>query len=1178
VNTSYFLKYIILAGICSYLFLHTTEDENQIFFSKNITASNENLSIVSPNLFSKNIFFLFNDRPIKQKKFELPINFRVENLRSIEDLKIALSEDTSSKNIRNTKSNEISSPEDKISFYKNLLNSPLSSEEKRKIQLDLAQAYVLTKQYPLALEEYEKLIKQNPKDEDAKKALINLFISFAQYEAKNFNHTSALNWYLNAMALDPTKRKDLLKEYTDELSRIGKGPEAIQLYKEILANPTSQEETRQTQLGLAQTYIWGNNHESALKIYDELLKINSQDVDAKKGKAQIYVEYARYDAGKSDHSKAIEWFKKAIEIYPEREPELVKELADQLSYNSQSQDAISLYNEILSKQPSNEYERNWRLNLALLYISKFQYEEALKELDYLLQQNKYDFIVKQAKAKIYNDYAAYNSRLGNHEEAIDWYNKAIENDPIRRPEFLLKIEGEKNQKTKLEHEKPKTVELSIDQTKTETETEKPKVVELSTDETKKKNTSLESTNKYETRKKNSEKVFQQAQEYAKLLEVFQANRAYEISIQLDPKSKNYREQYAWHLQAFSFIEEAIAQFNILLPEAKDKDLFYISLGWDNHTLGNFDASIWAFSHIYSIPCCYTLANKFLWINRLYREIEFEKINSLWGSLDCDAEENFKIKKQLFESYTYLGELDEATSLANEILYYHPEEYMVHYRYSNLLYQKKLYCEAIYQFLLLIKKLPDNAFLYFSLGKVYEDMGNICDAKRAYEYAISLDANPKTQRAYARILSKLKECDSAVFISNQIPLIENSELTKLFSDAEVSLNCCDSERAATIYKDILTDYPYNQDALWGLLRSSTYTKNTDDTRFSYRQWPIVWFDLPIQNLLANYYRPPELVFGTEYFGDRVGFNRFASGVHYNDYYQPNSRLSVGYYYTLFAQKHFNTINRQTGFFGFEKLINECWEFRAKVLENYYDKIQLRSINSLSGSKGLYSKAVTNYHLHGIAHPIPEVSVDVGYDYYDVIDTVPPFNNPIYNYINQIGATALNIRTSDLSLFFSYYKDKLSLIANYIYGEYSDGNIRQTRSFRIDYNFLDLPYLNTFYSYFYLNFKNPAPLFFQNGFTESAYYDPLNFEVHSAGIDTKYDITDKLRIGGEAAGLFFPKCNNIGFSVFGFLNYQMDDHWILRLDLRYYFQNQSVTRRGITGRYTAESGNLQLVYQF
>jgi len=196
-----------------------------------------------------------------------------------------------------------------IVLYKELLNTDLSAKDMRLVRLDLAHAYVTTHQFPLALEEYEKILSDNPQDCDVRGELVDLYINFARNDAKNFNHISALNWYLNAIALDPSKRASLLREYVDEVSKAGNGIEAISLYKQILdSNSLSPADSRLANLGLAQTYIWANNYEEALKIYDLLLKINPLDQEARKGKAQVYVDYARFDSGQGNLTLAIEWF------------------------------------------------------------------------------------------------------------------------------------------------------------------------------------------------------------------------------------------------------------------------------------------------------------------------------------------------------------------------------------------------------------------------------------------------------------------------------------------------------------------------------------------------------------------------------------------------------------------------------------------------------------------------------------------------------------------------------------------------------------------------------------------------------------------------------------------------------------------------------------------------------
>lgn len=1123
-----------------------------------------------------------------------------------------------------------------IVLYKELLNTGLSAEDKRLTHRDLAELYVRTEQFPLALAEYEDLIVEDPQDCQTRGDFANLTISFARNDAGNLNHTAAQNWYLNAMLLDPRTKESILREYVDEVSRGGLGSEAIDLYKEILFTCASPAETRLTNLGLAQAYILVNNYDEALKIYDVLFKINPRDKEAKKGKVKIYVDYARFDAGKGDHSQAIKWFKKAIEVDPDEKPKLIKELADELKYNSQIDEAIVLYKEILDGKPGGDYERKVRLSLAGAYRAKFAYDDALKEYNYLLEQNKYDGVAKQGKAKIYLDFASYNAGLGKHREAIEWYYKAIANDPIIRPEILFKIEDERailgdkdippiseeeraleaclgNDQSKAENVllsptppptqkdelgvKPAILPGAIEILKETPATETPSAVEMpkqtpgvgkSSEEREcislssdKNNQSDEVSSEKDNKAKDlAKKAFENAQEYAKHLQVFEANRAFEVSLTLDPENQNYREHYAWHLQAFSFIPEAIDQFYILLPNESDKTFFYQVLGWDNHTLGQLNDSIWAFSHIYDIPCYLTLSNKFIFIKKLYNSEYYTKINKLRSSLVfTDKKSAYEIKKKLFESYVYLGDLEEVTSLALEILREHSEEYMVQYHYATLLHQKKNHVKAAIQFQLLLDKLPCNAFLYLMLGKVYEDMGYNCSAQIAYQNALSLDRNSRTERAYARILSKLCDCSDAFKLSDQIVVDESGMLGKILSSAEVSLNCGSYEDAACMYRGVLCEYPYNQEALWGLLKSSTYTGNFHDALLSYTRWQVVWFDDPLQNQLVSYYRPAEIILPVEFFHDSTPFRRASIGFTLNEYVCKDIRLYAKAYYTQFGQKYYNTIDRQSIYLGFDKLFNKTWEFKAGFIENYYDNnLQHRSKTPPVNGQKLYSKAVGNYRLHLIYHELPVFTVDLGYEYYDVIDTVPPFNNPIYNYSNQIGATAFNLKTADWNLFLNYSKEKIYWYANFVRGNYSDGNVKQTRSFRVGYRFSDLPSSSVYYGYFYLNFNRPAPIFSQNGHSTSAYYDPKNFELHLIGTDSKYDVTRALQVGGELALSYLPKCKNFGYTGYGYFSYRFTDRWSCRLDLRYYYQTRGISRTGILGYYHAESGNFQINYEF
>lgn len=1097
-----------------------------------------------------------------------------------------------------------------IPKYLEILSCYPTPEMHYRAKFGLAKAYLANGQYHQGLALLDEMLKVNPNDRNIVDTLLTTYINFARHDAQTGNHTSAINWYLSAMSLDPKKRSGLLREYAVELSNNGQPLQAIPLFKEILDGHPSAEEARLTKLDLAQAYRWSNQHKEALKIYDQLLNVDPADAQARRGKAQVYIDYARYDAGTGNHSQSIYSYKEAIVIDPTLRLQLLKDLAVQFEYNSDSSQAISVYKKILDSNPSQDEARSARLNLARIYASKFQYEEALKEYDFLLQQNQYDQMARQGKAQVYVEYARYNSKKNLPAEAIDWYRKAMENDPILRPQLLKEIEEEnvKLEKVKQSNKAPSDSSkapslpnqpkqpVPVEQVKeekqvkeaakdaqhdkaidTEASQSKPEVIDKA-QPTKKENKLEEPDKQEQSCKEYAKQEYEAALEFAKHLDVFQANRAFKRSIESDPYNGGYREAYAWHLQAFSFIEEAVPQFYWLLSCAQDQDPFYTTLGWDLRSLGKLDDSIWAFSHLYPVPCCFTLSNQFILIGNLYREGEYEKIRELQALLNCesDGKEGLTTAKKLFETYAYLGEVEEAGFFADQILYFRPDEYMVQYRYAYTLYQKRLYCQSISQYHLLLEKLPNNAFLYLSLGKVYEDMGFLQEAREAYRTSLRLDHNSKTERAYARILSKLGCCCEAESLANEMMPEDNGYLTKSLSLAETSLNCGDAETASTIYREILDEYPYNQEALWGLLEASTITMNFSDARLSYRRWPTIWFDYPYQNYLAPYYRSPELLFSSEYFGNSVKFNHFAAGVSLSQYVGCDTRITEGYYYTRFSQRHFDTVDRHTGTLTFQKFLNEKWEGRIGLIENFYHNLQRTYSDQLGES--LYSKGVFNYHFHLLSHVTDELTVDVGYDYYDVIDTIPPFDNLIYNYSIQIGAAALNIRTADVNVFFNYTKDRFSLMGNWVTGKYSDGNTKEVRSIRTDYKICEIPVVNVFYSYFFLDFQNPAPLFTQNGFTESAYYDPRNFEIHVIGINSTYDICDILQVGGEATTVYIPKCENFGYSGDAFIDYLFADQWSLRLDLRYFYQNRSVNRNGITGYYSANSANLQLRYQF
>lgn len=1092
-----------------------------------------------------------------------------------------------------------------LPIYQEILDSPISAAEARKTRLSLARALTFVNQYDKALAEYDRLLQMDPHDLEAQKGKAQIFVDFGRYQATKSQHAEAANWFLQAITLDPQRRQELLPAYADQLSYNAQADLAIPLYQEILNSNPSTQDARRIRLSLARAFAWLKQYDRAFNEYDSLLQLDPQDKEVKQAKAQLFIDFGRDQANKEHHQASAEWFLKAMHTDPNRRLEILREYADQLSYNAQAQLAIPLYSEIIEAQPSIPEEKLVRLHLAQALLWAGQDQKALMELEALAKVYPTDKTVQTEQVQIFTRFARSLAEKEAHAESAKWFLKAIELAPERRLEFLREYADQLSynaqahlaipfyqeilasrplaKEAMLVHQSLGNAYLWTDKYLAALEEYQQVLAQDPSHQQ-----AIKGLNEAQAKfsKKLAAEESRRGKDLEKAFEIFKAKSALQTSVAIEPANKGYREQYAWFLQLYGFTEEAVEQFyalSALTKTCEEQRTLYQILGWDLRSLGKLDDSLYFFQHVYHILPYSTIKDQYAQVLDQLSIENAAKEAALLDELRCNGH-HLELQKKLFELYAYARKVRKAAALAKKILACYPEEYVVHFMYAQMLFQTEYYGRAIEQYQLLIAKLPDSAFLYYRLGEAYEKHGCLHAALLAYEKANQLDWHPYLLRAMARVLAIKGCCCPSAEVAAQIVVAENDHLTKELSLAETDLLCRYPQRAAERYKEILKDDAYHPAAVFGLLKSSTYTHNHFDARLAYERWSTIHFQESLQEQLALYYRPAEILALFEIFSNRNKFLTTSSGLTWSSYLPCNMRLNEGYLYSRYSQPHFTTINRNALFVQASKLFSDMYELRARVVGNFYDRIQFSRTDPASGiiialPSRWHAKNVFNYYLNIKCKAQPNFTANLGHAYYDVIDTEAPFGNPIYNYSNQIGAVALNIKTRDYNFSFFYtYNERLSLFAKMVYGTYSDKNTKQTRSLKLNYLLANYPETNISYNYFFLNFRCPAPIFSENGFFESAYYDPKNFEVHALMLSTQRDYMPNLRLGAEFAGLFFPKANAIGGSAFVFGYYKFSQQLAVRLDLRYFYQSRSVLRNSLGRAYHAESANVELIYGF
>ncbi|MDD5195659.1 MAG: tetratricopeptide repeat protein [Candidatus Omnitrophica bacterium] len=155
------------------------------------------------------------------------------------------------------------------------------------------------------------------------------------------------------------------------------------------------------------------------KSYDEALKLYIQISDWLRKDPGLVIEWARVYAYADKHPKAIALFEEVRGSHPEREAEIISELADQYKWDGQLNKSIIEYHKALSYKPNDEQLR-YALAQALAWNK--QHKEALKEYEAILTSNPQSTIVLLGKAEL----LSWQDKL---EEASKLYDQVLKTDP-----------------------------------------------------------------------------------------------------------------------------------------------------------------------------------------------------------------------------------------------------------------------------------------------------------------------------------------------------------------------------------------------------------------------------------------------------------------------------------------------------------------------------------------------------------------------------------------------------------------------------------------------------------------------------------------------------------------------------------------------------------------------------
>ncbi|MBE7942696.1 MULTISPECIES: tetratricopeptide repeat protein [Ramlibacter] len=90
----------------------------------------------------------------------------------------------------------------------------------------------------------------------------------------------AADRFAEAIARDPARRRELLREYADQLTYSGRAAQAVPLYREVLQAPRDDGEREGAQRGLGLALLWSDQAAQAVPVWREVLARHPDDADA----------------------------------------------------------------------------------------------------------------------------------------------------------------------------------------------------------------------------------------------------------------------------------------------------------------------------------------------------------------------------------------------------------------------------------------------------------------------------------------------------------------------------------------------------------------------------------------------------------------------------------------------------------------------------------------------------------------------------------------------------------------------------------------------------------------------------------------------------------------------------------------------------------------------------------
>lgn len=201
---------------------------------------------------------------------------------------------------------------------------------------------------------------------------VEVLLQQAREAARTDQNARSADLFEEVLKRDPSRRRDILREYADQLTYSNRSTLAVPLYREVLL----YDDQYRTRIGLALALSWSGQHAEAIREYDIVLTRHPADLEAWLGKARVLSWMGRLAESQREYESL-------LRDHPNN-AEALRGLVRVLTWRGRQRQATRVLIDLLSRNPS---DREARFLLAEAQHWLGRDDRAYDALQLLLQQS-----------------------------------------------------------------------------------------------------------------------------------------------------------------------------------------------------------------------------------------------------------------------------------------------------------------------------------------------------------------------------------------------------------------------------------------------------------------------------------------------------------------------------------------------------------------------------------------------------------------------------------------------------------------------------------------------------------------------------------------------------------------------------------------------------------------------